>query len=73
MPDRCVATIVKNARETIHIHLGAFNGHELVHVRAWVMSNNGEPIPTRAGIAFKVALLPDIIAALERAWMEASR
>lgn len=70
---RCIASIPKNSRETIHVHLGPYNGHELAHVRVWVIGNDGKPIPTRAGLAFKVALLPDIIAALERAWTEAAR
>lgn len=73
MSSRCIAVIPKNSRETIQVHRGTFNGHDLVHVRIWAMATDGEPIPTRAGVAFKVMLLPQLIAALEAAWMEAAR
>lgn len=73
MADRCIAAIAKNSRETIRIDLGHFNGHELVHVRVWFIGSDGKPVPSRAGVAFKPELLPEVIAALESAWTEACR
>ena len=68
-----LATIRKNAVEEIRIELTQFNGHDLLNVRVWTDPRNGgsERIPTRAGIACRVALLPEIIEALQQAEAEA--
>jgi len=68
-----LATIRKNAAEEIRIELTQFNGHDLLNVRVWTDPRNGgsERIPTRAGIACRVALLPEIIEALQQAEAEA--
>jgi hypothetical protein len=68
-----LATIRKNAAEEIRIELTQFNGHQLINVRVWTDPRDGgaERIPTRAGIACRVALLPEIIEALQQAEAEA--
>ena len=68
-----LATIRKNAAEEIRIELTQFNGHDLLNVRVWTDPRNGgsERIPTRAGIACRVALLPEIIEALQQAEAQA--
>ena len=68
-----LATIRKNALEEIRIELSEFNGHDLLNIRIWTEPRNGgsERIPTKAGIACRVALLPEIIAALQQAEGEA--
>ena len=68
-----LATIRKNTAEEIRIELTQFNGHDLLNVRVWTDPRNGgsERIPTRAGIACRVALLPEIIEALQQAEAEA--
>ena len=68
-----LATIRKNAAEEIRIELTQFNGHDLLNLRVWTDPRNGgsERIPTRAGIACRVALLPEIIEALQQAEAEA--
>ena len=68
-----LATIRKNALEEIRVGLSEFNGHDLLNIRIWTDPRNGgsERIPTKAGIACRVALLPEIIAALQQAEGEA--
>ena len=68
-----LATIRKNALEEIRVGLSEFNGHDLLNVRIWTDQRNGgsERIPTKAGIACRVALLPEIIEALQQAEAQA--
>lgn len=66
--EQAIATIQKNTREEIRIGLGEFKGHPLVSIRVWVTA---EDLPTKKGLAFNPALLPDVIAALEAAQKEA--
>ena len=67
------AVIRKNGSEEIRVELTQFNGHDLINIRVWTDPRNGgsERIPTKAGIACRVALLPEIIAALQQAEVEA--
>ena len=64
-----LAIIRKNALEEIRVGLSEFNGHQLINIRVWTEPRNGgsERIPTKAGIACRVALLPEIIDALQQA------
>jgi hypothetical protein len=64
-----IAVLRKNAAEEIRIELSEFNGHDLIHLRVWAEPRAGgsERIPTRAGIACKVTLLPQLIEALRQA------
>ncbi len=70
-----IATIAKNKLEEIRVGLSQFNGHHLINVRVWADRRDGAEgrIPTKAGIACRVALLPEIIAALQKAEAEARR
>ena len=63
------AIIRKNMAEEIRVELSEFNGHDLVNIRVWADPRNGgtERIPTKAGIACRVALLPEIVEALQQA------
>jgi hypothetical protein len=67
------SVIRKNAVEEIRIGLSEFNGHDLISIRVWAdpRSGGGERVPTKAGIACRVALLPELIEALRRAEAEA--
>ena len=67
------AVLRKNMAEEIRIELSEFNGHDLVNIRVWADPRNGgaERIPTKAGIACRIALLPELIAALQQAEAEA--
>ena len=63
------AIIRKNMAEEIRVELSEFNGHDLINVRVWADPRNGgtERIPTKAGIACNVRLLPELIEALQKA------
>jgi hypothetical protein len=66
------SVIRKNAVEEIRIGLSTFSGHDLINIRVWAdPRSGGERIPTKAGIACKVTLLPELIEALRRAEAEA--
>jgi hypothetical protein len=64
-----IAVIRKNSAEEIRIELSEFHGHDLINIRVWADPRDGgaERIPTKAGIACRVALLPEIIEALQQA------
>ena len=63
-----IARIEKNAREQIRVHLNSFRGYELASVRVWLPADGDKPDrPTIKGVTFRVALLTDLIAALEKA------
>ena len=68
-----ISVIRKNAAEEIRVELTEFNGHQLINIRVWTEPRNGgsERIPTKAGIACRVALLPEIIEALQQAEAQA--
>ena len=53
--------------------LSEFRGHDLINIRVWTDPRDGgaERIPTKAGIACRVALLPEIIEALQQAEAQA--
>jgi hypothetical protein len=61
-----IAILRKNAAEEIRVGLSQFNGHDLLSIRVW-RAGGSEPIPTKAGIACKVTLLPELIEALQQA------
>jgi hypothetical protein len=66
--DITVAEIDKNTREKLRVSVGSFRGHELVHIRLWCPNKDGtELIPTKAGVSIRQAILPDLIAALQKA------
>jgi len=65
--DSTIAEIPKNSRETIRVTVGAYRGHQLCHIRVWCPNKTGtELIPTKAGISIRQAILPDLIAALQK-------
>jgi hypothetical protein len=65
--ERIVAELQKNRREVIRITRCRSNGHELVNVRIWAPGHSGEMIPTKAGLAFRIDLLPEVLVALQKA------
>ena len=67
------AVLRKNMADEIRIELSEFRGHDLINIRIWTDPRNGgsERIPTKAGIACRVALLPEIIEALQQAEAQA--
>ena len=67
---KLVATIRKNRREQVQVELSEYQGHDLVQVRIYV-DNGAKFIPTPKGIAVRVALLPELVAALAEAARQA--
>ena len=66
--DRLIATIPKNQAEEIRVGLDEYKGHDLVSLRVWTDPYAGdERVPTRKGVSMSVALLPELIAALQEA------
>ena len=73
MADQLIASIEKNAREEIRVSLSEFNGHDLANLRVWFQTDDGDMRPGKAGIAFRLAKLPEVIKALQSAEAEARR
>lgn len=61
-----VATIRKNAREEIRVSVEIFKGQELCNVRVW-FSDGVEMRPGKQGLAVRLALLPELVVALQLA------
>ncbi|WP_170387011.1 transcriptional coactivator p15/PC4 family protein [Ruegeria atlantica] len=56
--------IKKNKAEEIRVSREEYMGHDLVTVRVWFKAETGIMHPTKKGVAFSAALLPDIQQAL---------
>lgn len=73
MSDYVIAAIPKNASEELRISLTEFQGHRLCAVRVYYDPRDGGDMrPGKSGINVRVAMLPDIIEALQAA-LEQSR
>src|SRR3954471_16194323 len=72
-PPAPTAVIRKNSAEEIRVGLSEYNGHDLINIRVWADPRNGgrDRIPTKAGIACNVRLLPELIEALREAEAQA--
>lgn len=60
----------KNSVEKIKINLQEFRGEKYLDVRVWIQPDPGEnsgEIATKKGLTFHCELIPDLIAALEKA------
>jgi len=68
--NRTIADLPKNQRERLRIELSEFRGHDLVSARIYADTDAGL-VPTTKGITIRVALLPDLVAALRDAETEA--
>jgi Transcriptional Coactivator p15 (PC4) len=72
MAEHLICEIPKNSREAIRVTLGEYsNGRSIASVRAWFQAEDGSWRPGKAGIAFRVALLPRLAEALARVVSEA--
>tara|TARA_R110000751_G_scaffold233328_1_gene334180 strand:+ start:7745 stop:7960 length:216 start_codon:yes stop_codon:yes gene_type:complete len=60
-----MAVIVKNSREIIRVTRDDFKGHDMVNVRVFFDAGGGEMKPGKQGVAFRAALLPDMLSALQ--------
>lgn len=62
-----IATIKKNARETIRVTLEEYQGHMLFNAKVFYDAGDGEMRPGKAGLAFKVDKLVDFTEAVSLA------
>ena len=58
--------IRKNAREVIRIQRQEFRGHDLISVRVFYDAGDGSMKPGKQGVAFRAALLPEMLNTLGR-------
>lgn len=70
MPE-AVAVVPKNSREELRIVLDQYQGVDIVNLRIWYASQDGEYRPSKAGFAMRVAKLPEVRQALQQAEDEA--
>lgn len=68
-----IAKIRKNSREDIAVLLDEFNGHQIFNARVFYQAQDGTMRPGKAGIAFRVDLLPEFAQAVQGALEEARR
>lgn len=59
-----IAVVQKNRREQLRFTLDEYKGHRFVTMRIYAPNRDGAMLPTKSGVTFKPALLPDVLAAL---------
>jgi hypothetical protein len=62
--EELVSSFEKNALEEVRISLTEFKGHQLIDLRVYYISQDGEPRPTKKGLAISVGLYPELKEAL---------
>ncbi len=62
-----ITQIPKNSREEYRVSRDDFQGHDLINIRVFFVSKDGEMLPGKQGVAFKAELLPEFIDALSQA------
>jgi hypothetical protein len=70
-----IATISKNARESVRVALDQFHGIDLLDIRILAHADDGESdaILTKKGVAIRVGKIRELIEALQLAEAEARR
>ena len=72
--EKQIKTIDTSKFRDLRVGISEYKGHDMVQVRQWVTSYQGEDsdrIPTKNGVSFNVRDLPAVIAALQEAEHEA--
>jgi hypothetical protein len=59
-----LASFRKNTREEVRVSLDEFNGYDLVNIRVWYQTEDGEVRPGKQGLAIRLEQLPELQAAL---------
>lgn len=59
-----LGTIRKNASEEIRFTVDTFKGQEIVNARVWYRGDDGQYRPGKQGLAFRLALLGDVVGIL---------
>ncbi|RMF94368.1 MAG: transcriptional coactivator p15 [Nitrospinota bacterium] len=58
--DELVAKFEKNAAEQIYVSLREYRGHQLIDVRTYYQTEEGEWRPTKKGVSISVDLFPEL-------------
>jgi hypothetical protein len=61
-----VASIVKNARESLRVSINRYRDHDYIDLRLYA-DNGVEQVPTRKGLTIRPDLPPAVIEALQKA------
>jgi hypothetical protein len=65
---RLITEFQKNDREMLKVQIQTFRGQEYIDIRAWIKDEkSGEYKATPKGLTLHIELLPELIAALEKA------
>lgn len=67
-----VETIQKNMKEQIRVEFAEFKGYDLFGIRVYAETENGM-VATKKGITINVKLLPELVAALQKAQARAAK
>ena len=62
-----IATIEKSSTQDIRVRIAEYHGKQYVDVRTFVPTDAMERVPTRKGIAIPLAVLGEVIEALNEA------
>lgn len=68
----CGAPIRKNLREELRVTLNHYQGRDLLNIRVFY-DRDGELLPGKQGVSIRATALPEIIAGLQAALVEAKR
>jgi hypothetical protein len=64
--DKTIAVFQKNKFQEVRVGIREFKGNDLVDIRIWTQTQGSpEMVATAKGVAIKVALLPDLLKALQ--------
>ncbi len=58
--EELVSSFEKNALEEVRVCLTEFKGHQLIDLRVYYISADGEPRPTKKGLSLSVGLYPEL-------------
>ena len=62
-----ITQIPKNSREEYRVSRDDFRGHDLINIRVYFVSEDGDMRPGKQGVSFRAELLPDFVDALSKA------
>ena len=71
--EEMISRFEKNALEEVRVSLTEYRGHQLIDLRVYYLSADGEPRPTKKGLALSIGLyseLKESLAKLEQALKE---
>ena len=70
---RVIANLEKNRQERLRIALDQYQGVDLIDIRVTTRMTEATDVwsPTKKGLSLRVVMLPDLIAALQRAEADA--